>query len=57
MEAAPIADGSEVLGRSAYSAGEYLGLTQDGGFIIGTDSDEAGAENFEPNNFGFLKIK
>ncbi|MEM7370348.1 MAG: hypothetical protein AAF587_17195 [Bacteroidota bacterium] len=38
-------------------AGEYIGLTSDGGFIIGTDSDAAGAENFEPNNFGFLKIK
>ena len=43
---------------SAHSddAGEYLGLTQDGGFIIGTDTD-AGAENFAPNNFGFLKVK
>jgi len=38
------------------NAGEYLGLTRDGGFIIGTDSDSAGKEHFEPNNFGFLKI-
>jgi hypothetical protein len=38
-------------------AGEYMDLTSDGGFIIGTDSDYAGQENFEPNNFGFLKIK
>lgn len=41
----------------SHDAGEYMGLTNDGGFIIGTDSDEAGAEHFEPNNFGFLKIK
>jgi hypothetical protein len=38
-------------------AGEYMGLTSDGGFIIGTDTDFAGKQNFEPNNFGFLKIK
>lgn len=38
-------------------AGEYLGLTRDGGFIIGTDTDSAGKENFAPNNFGFMKIK
>jgi len=37
-------------------AGEYLGLTGDGGFIIGTDSDSAGKENYKPNNFGFMKI-
>lgn len=47
----------EVYGSARYDdAGEYLGLTKDGGFIIGTDSD-IGAENFAPNNFGFLKIK
>jgi hypothetical protein len=38
------------------NAGEYLGLTNDGGYIIGTDSDSAGKENYEPNNFGFMKI-
>jgi hypothetical protein len=43
-------------GNNDNNAGEYLGLTQDGGFIIGSDSDDAGAENFEPNNFGFMKI-
>jgi hypothetical protein len=39
-----------------HNAGEYLGLTKDGGYIIGTDSDSAGKENFKPNNFGFMKI-
>ena len=39
------------------NAGEYLGLTRDGGFIIGSDSDDAGKDNFRPNNFGFMKIK
>jgi hypothetical protein len=39
------------------NAGEYLGLTRDGGFIIGTDSDSAGKNKFRPNNFGFMKIK
>jgi hypothetical protein len=43
-------------GNHDNNAGEYLGLTRDGGFIIGSDSDDAGAENFEPNNFGFMKI-
>jgi len=38
------------------NAGEYLGLTNDDGYIIGTDSDSAGKENYEPNNFGFMKI-
>ncbi len=38
-------------------AGEYLGLTSDGGFIIGTDSDSAGKEEYKPNNFGFMKIR
>ena len=37
-------------------AGEYLGLTRDGGYIIGTDSDSAGKDNFKPNNFGFMRI-
>jgi hypothetical protein len=43
-------------GNHDNNAGEYLGLTKDGGFIIGSDSDDAGAENFRPNNFGFMKI-
>jgi hypothetical protein len=38
-------------------AGECIGLTSDGGYIIGTDTDYAGIDSFEPNNFGFLKIK
>ena len=38
------------------NAGEYLGLTSDGGFIIGSDSDSAGKDKLEPNNFGFMKI-
>jgi hypothetical protein len=37
------------------NAGEYLGLTEDGGFIIFVDSDSH--ENPAPNNFGFLKIE
>jgi len=37
-------------------AGEYLGLTRDGGYIIGTDTDSAGKDKFKPNNFGFMKI-
>jgi hypothetical protein len=43
-------------GNHDNNAGEYLGLTRDGGFIIGSDSDDAGADNFRPNNFGFMKI-
>ena len=30
----------------SHDAGEYLGLTQDGGYIIGTDSDSAGESEF-----------
>ncbi len=46
-----------VYGNSTENdAGEYLGLTRDGGYIIGSDSDSAGKDNFEPNNFGFMKI-
>ncbi len=54
--------GGELLWQAVYGsptandAGEYLGITRDGGYIIGTDSDLAGAEEFEPNNFGFLKL-
>jgi len=43
-------------GTNDNNAGEYLGLTRDGGYIIGSDSDDAGKENFRPNNFGFMKI-
>ena len=43
-------------GTHANNAGEYIGLTSDGGYIVGSDSDDAGAENFRPNNFGFMKI-
>jgi hypothetical protein len=47
-----------VYGSNTHNnAGEYLGLTKDGGFIIGSDSDSAGRDNFRPNNFGFMKIK
>jgi hypothetical protein len=38
----------------AHDAGEYMGLTSDGGFIIFVDADSAG--DMEPNNFGFMKI-
>ncbi|MDA0195768.1 MAG: hypothetical protein O2951_12110 [Bacteroidetes bacterium] len=44
--------GSPVLNN----AGEYMGITSDGGYIIGTDSDSAGKDDFEPNNFGFMKL-
>jgi hypothetical protein len=37
-------------------AGEYLGLTRDGGYIIAVDADDAGAEEYRGNNFGFMKI-
>jgi hypothetical protein len=52
----------ELLWQAVYgsntdnNAGEYLGLTRDGGYIIGSDSDSAGKENFKSNNFGFMKI-
>jgi len=36
------------------NAGEYLGLTDDGGYIVFADSDSH--ESPSPNNFGFLKI-
>jgi hypothetical protein len=42
--------------NTANDAGEYLGLTRDGGFIIGTDTDSAGIDKYKPNNFGFMKI-
>lgn len=37
------------------NAGEYLGLTEDGGYIVFVDSDSH--EPPVPNNFGFLKIE
>jgi len=37
------------------NAGEYLGLTDDGGYIVFVDSDSHSPP--EPNNFGFLKIE
>ena len=36
------------------NAGEYINLTSDGGYVIFTDSDTAGA--MEENNFGLMKI-
>lgn len=36
------------------SAGEFLSLTDDGCFLVFTDTDSAGAP--EPNNFGFMKV-
>jgi len=39
-----------------HDAGEYLGLTRDGGYIIAVDADDAGADTYRPNNFGFMKI-
>ena len=39
-----------------HDAGEYLGLTSDGGYIIAVDSDSAGSDTYGSNNFGFMKI-
>jgi len=39
-----------------HDAGEYIGLTRDGGYIIAVDADDAGSETYRPNNFGFMKI-
>jgi hypothetical protein len=39
-----------------HDAGEYLGLTSDGGYIIAVDSDSAGSDTYASNNFGFMKI-
>ena len=36
------------------NAGEFLSLTDDGCYMVYTDSDSAG--DVEPNNFGFMKI-
>ena len=40
--------------EAGHNAGEFLGLTEDGGFIIFTDTDSAGS--MEPNNMGFMKL-
>ena len=39
-----------------HDAGEYLGLTSDGGYIIAVDADSAGSDTYAPNNFGFMTI-
>ncbi len=36
------------------NAGEYIGLTEDGGYIVFVDSDSRTPP--EPNNFGFMKL-
>ena len=36
-------------------AGEFIGITSDGGYIVFTDSDSKGSMG--PNNFGFLYVK
>ena len=36
------------------NAGEYINLTRDGGYVIFTDSDTAGA--MESGNFGLMKL-
>lgn len=41
--------------NSANDAGEYIALTNDGGYIVFVDTDSAGA--MSPNNFGFMKLK
>lgn len=41
---------------SRHDAGEYLGLTSDGGYIIAADSDSAGADKYRSNNYGLMKI-
>lgn len=35
------------------NAGEYIGLTDDGGYIVFADTDTQGAD---PNNYGFMKL-
>ena len=36
------------------NAAEYIGLTDDGGYILFTDTDSTG--EMTPNNFGFMKL-
>ena len=36
------------------NAAEYIGLTDDGGYILFTDTDSTG--EMVPNNFGFMKL-
>ena len=40
--------------EGGHNAGEYVGLTSDGGFIVFTDTDTQSPP--APNNFGLLKI-
>ncbi len=50
MEPAPVADGSEVLGRSAYSAGEYLGLNKaEVGQVIGRTRSSIDRSGIDPD--------
>lgn len=39
---------------AGHNAGEFLGLTADGGFVVFTDTDSAGS--MAPNNMGFMKL-
>ena len=41
--------------QAGNNAAEYLALTEDGGFILFTDSDSVESE-VEPNHFGFMKL-
>ena len=41
--------------RSGHNAGEYMDVTEDGGFIIFSDSDTYGT--MKNNSFGFIKLK
>ncbi len=41
--------------RSGHNAGEYMDVTDDGGFIIWSDSDTYG--DMKNNSFGFIKVK
>ena len=41
--------------RSGHNAGEYMDVTDDGGFIIFSDSDTYGT--MKNNSFGFIKLK
>ena len=43
------------MGGFVDNAGEYIGLTTDGGYIVFTDTDSAGT--MRPNNFGFMKLR
>lgn len=50
MEAAPVADRCEVLGRSAYSAGTYLGLSHsEVGQIVGRNRTSIDRNGIDPD--------